>query len=131
MLRKSLENRTGLIQHLKSPAHMDAQLRCPGCLRQYASATALVQHAESQAIRCQIRDSNEYKMAVNAITGGFVDTAGRHEDDTIRYVAPDDVLDLGKGGHQARVAAASDAFWKTEEEKRKKQMEYMAENAKW
>ncbi len=105
----------GLVQHLRSPAHMDHNLRCPGCLRQYSSATALVQHAESQAIKCQIRESQQYKSAVDRITGGFVDTEGRHKDYTVRYVARADAIDSRKGGMHSTLEAATNAF-KAEQE---------------
>ena len=110
---------------------MDAKLRCPACLRQYATATALVQHAESQALKCQIRESKEYKTAVDQITGGFVDTAGRHRDDTIRYVALENVMIPGKGEGQMTVMAASKAYWENQEEQREKQIKEMARNAEW
>jgi hypothetical protein len=67
---------------------MDERLRCPSCLRQYNSATALVQHTESQARKCQIRDSRDYRQAVDLITGGLLDTAGRHDDLTVKYITP-------------------------------------------
>lgn len=116
--RKLQNHKQGLIQHLKSPAHMKTKLRCPGCLRQYQSATALVQHAESQAVKCQIRDSQEYKLAVDQITGGFVDTAGRHQDNTVRYIAPATVIQGNKGARfQQQMANANAAYWAKQDEK--------------
>jgi len=108
---------------------MDAKLRCPACLRQYSSATALVQHAESQALKCQIRESKEYKAAVDQITGGFVDTAGRHRDDTIRYIAPANAMIPARGEGQAAVVAANNAYWERDEEQRKEKIKEMAKKA--
>lgn len=111
---------------------MDAKLRCPACLRQYRSATALVQHAESQAIKCQIRESAEYKTAVDQITGGFVDTAGRHQDHTVRYIAP--ATQSGgevKEGFEAQVANANAAYWAKQEKKREEIVKAMAEENSW
>jgi hypothetical protein len=130
--RKLQNHRLGLIQHLKSPAHMDAKLRCPACLRQYQSATALVQHAESQAIKCQIRESVEYKTAVDQITGGFVDTAGRHKDNTIRYTAPTTYFGgEATEGFEAQVANANANYWAKAEKKREETIKAMAEENSW
>jgi hypothetical protein len=115
--RKLQSHKQGLIQHLRSPAHMNAKLRCPACLRQYQSATALVQHAESQAVKCQIRDSHEYKTAVNQITGGFVDTAGRHQDNTVRYITPAVIEGNKTSGFEEQVAKANAVYWVKQEEK--------------
>jgi len=111
---------------------MDAKLRCPACLRQYQSATALVQHAESQAIKCQIRDSAEYKTAVDEITGGFVDTAGRHQDHTVRYTAPAAYFGGGATeGFGEQVTNANAAYWANQEKKREEIMKKMAEENSW
>lgn len=110
---------------------MNAKLRCPGCLRRFQSATALVQHAESQAVKCQIRDSNEFKAAIHQITGGFVDTAGRHKDDTIRYIAPAATIEASKTtGFQEQVATASEANW-TEWDNCEANREGMGETGDW
>lgn len=103
------------IQHLRSPAHTDLRLRCPACMRQYPSATALVQHAESQAVKCQIRESQQYKSAVDCITGGFVDTEGRHKDYTVRYIARPDAMETGQEGMDTTLKVATNAFRAEEE----------------
>jgi hypothetical protein len=111
---------------------MDAKLRCPACLRQYQSATALVQHAESQAIKCQIRESNEYKAAVDQITGGFVDTAGRHQDHTIRYIAATTYFGReATEGFEAKVAKANATYWTKQEKKREEIMKEPADENSW
>lgn len=81
---------------------MDKGLRCPTCLRTYGTATALVQHAEAQGVRCQIRESQEYKRALDQITAGFVDLAGRHIDHTVKYISREDAV-AGEGELQARL----------------------------
>lgn len=111
---------------------MDAKLRCPGCLRQYQSATALVQHAESQAIKCQVRESNEYKAAVDQITGGFVDTAGRHQDHTVRYIAPGAYFGgEATEGFEAQAAKANAAYWTKLEKKREETVKEAADENRW
>jgi hypothetical protein len=111
---------------------MDAKLRCPACLRQYQSATALVQHAESQAVKCSIRESAEYKIAVDQITGGFVDTAGRHQDHTIRYVAPTTYFGgAATEGFEEQVANANANYWAKAEKQREETMKATAEEQSW
>lgn len=92
---------------------MDLKKRCPSCLRQYATATALVQHAESQARNCNIRDTQEYRQALQQVTAGFVDVSGRHKDATIKYTAKPRV-DLAPVGRWAQEPVAD-----TEEIERK------------
>jgi hypothetical protein len=114
----------GLIQHLKSPAHMEEKLRCPGCLRQFNSATALVQHAESQAIKCNIRKTSEYRQAVDQITGGFVDTKGRHADDTVRYIAIQDMDGLN-------IKDINQKYWDKKDAEMEDLLRKQMENVEW
>ena len=78
-----------LTSHLKSPRHSQDAVFCPSCLRFFYGATALAQHVESQASRCRVRDSNNYRTFVDQLTAGLVDVDGRHVDNTVRYVVPE------------------------------------------
>ena len=62
---------------------MNLKLRCPSCLRMFFSYTALVQHAESQAKKCDIRNSTEYKYALDEV-GSLVTVAGAHAQDATK-----------------------------------------------
>jgi len=126
-----------------SPTHQDGRLRCPNCLRQFINATALVQHAEAQAIKCQIRDTTAYRQALDQITAGLVDTAGRHSDDTIKYIAKktagfrlgmeEEPISLAQNEAMkySKMTVAHDQYWKEREARREKLKEEMAQNQKW
>ncbi|RDW88445.1 hypothetical protein BP6252_00477 [Coleophoma cylindrospora] len=107
--RKSVESSKGFISHLKSPAHMNEKLRCKGCLRYFASATALTQHSESQGVRCNVRNTDNYNAIVDEVTAGTTATAGRHEDDTVRYVTNPNAAIAGIRGGKALLNANRDA----------------------
>lgn len=65
---------------------MDIKLRCPTCLRQFTSATALIQHGESQAKRCFNRKTDNYRQALEQFAGGVVEVKETfHVNDTIEY----------------------------------------------
>jgi hypothetical protein len=74
------------IAHLKSPAHRKEKLQCEKCLRYFDTATALTQHSEAQGIRCKVRETDGYHGVVDHITAGTALVAGRHVDNTIKYV---------------------------------------------
>ncbi|RDW94976.1 hypothetical protein BP5796_00739 [Coleophoma crateriformis] len=107
--KKSVGAPKGFISHLKSPAHMNEKLRCKGCLRYFASATALTQHSESQGVRCNVRNTDNYNAIVDEVTAGTTATAGRHEDDTVRYVTNPNAAIAGIRGGKALLDANRDA----------------------
>jgi ribose 5-phosphate isomerase RpiB len=72
------------------------RLKCPKCLRFYASATALTQHVESQGVRCTIRETDEYGAQLDDITASTAVIAGLHEDETLKYAVHPD-FGTGKG----------------------------------
>jgi len=86
----------GLLSHLKSPLHSGEQMLCPGCLRYFPGATALTQHVESQASRCKVRESDQYRTFVDQLTAGLTDVDGRHNDNTVRYIVPETDNAFGK-----------------------------------
>ena len=113
---------------------MDEKLRCPACLRQFGSATALVQHAESQAVICRIRESDEFRHAVDQMTGGFVGTDGRHNDRTIRYEAlaisgADDLT--SPTTRHSKVAKANKDYFEKAYEDREALIKKQNEHAEW
>ncbi|KAH6723650.1 hypothetical protein BKA61DRAFT_664372 [Leptodontidium sp. MPI-SDFR-AT-0119] len=86
----SFKTANSFIGHLKSPAHSDEKFQCLKCYRYYNSATALTQHAESQGVRCNVRDTDDFESVVRGITAGTTTTNGRLADDTVRYeINPD------------------------------------------
>ncbi|GAB1743090.1 hypothetical protein NU219Hw_g8946t1 [Hortaea werneckii] len=60
-----------LQEHL-SWAHLRTNLSCTTCLKRFGSATALVAHIESTQ-RCRIKDSSNYHMLLDFISGGFLE----------------------------------------------------------
>ncbi|KAI9663445.1 MAG: hypothetical protein M1829_006083 [Trizodia sp. TS-e1964] len=60
---------------------------CPKCHKLFNSSTALVQHCESPTNRCKIRESAKYGKTIDTISGGLLETKGRHADGTIKYNA--------------------------------------------
>jgi hypothetical protein len=76
--------------HLRSPLHTHQRMQCPQCLRFFHGATAMAQHVESQSSKCRIRDSDRYREFTDQLTAGIADVQGRHKDNTVRYVVPDE-----------------------------------------
>ncbi|KAI7707457.1 hypothetical protein KC353_g11625 [Hortaea werneckii] len=60
-----------LQEHL-SWAHLRTNFSCTTCLKRFGSATALVAHIESTQ-RCRIKDSSNYHMLLDFISGGFLE----------------------------------------------------------
>jgi len=113
--RRSLETIPAFIQHLRSAAHRDEKLKCRNCLRYFATATALTQHSESQGFRCRVRDTDQYPAAVDEFTAGTAFTAGRHTDNTVRYMV-NAALYPGASGVELVIAANKNANAAKEEE---------------
>ena len=113
---KSVATKPAFIQHLKSPTHRNEKLQCMNCLRYFATATALTQHSESQGVRCTVRHTSGFDAVIDNITGGTAQTAGRHKDDTVKYVV-NPALRAALGGaqgvidaHKAAVIAKEERF---------------------
>jgi hypothetical protein len=69
---------------------------------------------------------------VDQITGGLVDTAGRHNDDTVRYIAPANALDgLSGADATARVTQGNKAYWDKKEQDQVEVMKEMLEKVHW
>jgi hypothetical protein len=52
--------------------HRISMMRCPSCLGNFASCTALVAHCESGSRKCNIRKANDYGTFLDRLTGGFL-----------------------------------------------------------
>ncbi|KAM0561622.1 hypothetical protein ACHAPJ_002790 [Fusarium lateritium] len=83
---KTFKSGTGMLAHLKSEAHSETKYRCPYCLNTFGSLASITQHAESNGVKCRIRDTDNFKAYMDQLTGGMVDVAiDRHDDGTIKY----------------------------------------------
>ncbi|KAK4226217.1 hypothetical protein QBC38DRAFT_480966 [Podospora fimiseda] len=87
---KSFPSAHGLRAHLTSPTHTGSwKVQCPICMRWFDTTTALVQHAESPSLRCDIRKSDGFRHFLHQATAGIVDATGRNEDGTEKYEVTD------------------------------------------
>lgn len=71
--------------HLLSPAHVGAKVQCPSCLKKFKTATALVAHAESGSLKCDVRNSMEYDKVIRDITAGLIKVDGTWRDGSVKY----------------------------------------------
>jgi hypothetical protein len=51
---------------------------------------AITAHAESQGVRCNLRETNGYRQFLDQLTAGMVDTTTKNDDGTERYEVPDE-----------------------------------------
>jgi len=85
-----------------------------------------------------------YRQALDQITAGLVDTAGRHSDDTIKYIAKktaeislgqmdEEPLSLPQTGivGDSKMNVSHDQYWKDREKRREEVKEEMVEKQKW
>ncbi|EAQ90644.1 hypothetical protein CHGG_02579 [Chaetomium globosum CBS 148.51] len=86
---KSFPRVAGLRGHLSSSHIGQHKVQCPRCFKWFNSMTAITAHAESQSARCDLRWTNGYRELIDQMTAGIVDTAGKHEDGTVKYTVPD------------------------------------------
>jgi hypothetical protein len=87
--------------HLRSSRHAKEKLQCRKCLSYFASAAALTQHSESQGVKCDVRDTDQFTACVNEFTAGTAAPAGRFKDNTIRYVVNSLDIEQGKAASAA------------------------------
>jgi hypothetical protein len=101
------------------------KLQCIHCLRYYESATALTQHAEAQGVRCKVRERDDYGGYVDDITAKSAAVAGKHDDDTVKYIvnslidtntAVKKVIDSNVALHKANDQAKA-TYWDTNKPK--------------
>lgn len=117
--RKTFKTKGGLIGHLRSPAHSGKKYRCPYCLKDFTSLTAITQHAEDTGSRCRIRYSDNYDAYMDQLTAGLVDVSlDRHEDGTLKYNTTEKAqeafgrkVNKGKGKVVVGAEEADQATW--------------------
>ncbi|KAH7151992.1 putative C2H2 finger domain protein [Dactylonectria estremocensis] len=114
---KTFKKAGGLIGHLRSPAHSSTKYRCPYCLNTFSSLSAVTQHAESNGVRCHIRDSDNYNSYLDQLTSGIVDVSPtRNEDGTVKYETTDASREAFRPGSTVvRAKAADEDPWKGKE----------------
>lgn len=78
--------------HLLSVNHVGGKISCPGCLRLFRTASALIAHMESSTTRCTVNQSQNYNQVIREISGGLLGTHQHHSDGTVKYVTPMDHL---------------------------------------
>ncbi|TAQ85421.1 hypothetical protein B7494_g6242 [Chlorociboria aeruginascens] len=115
---RSVEKPSSFDAHLKSAAHRDEKLKCRNCHRYFSTATGLSQHSEAQGVRCKVRDTDDYDEAVDEFTAGTTSTAGRHADNTVRYVVNSQLPSTAQIIQANREAISKDedefnSYWQT------------------
>ncbi|KAK3897737.1 hypothetical protein C8A05DRAFT_47740 [Staphylotrichum tortipilum] len=86
---KSFPNAGNLRTHLLSDKHTSLiKVQCPRCCKWFDSTAALTAHAESQGVRCVLRETNGYRQFLDQLTAGILDTTERHHDGTDKYSVP-------------------------------------------
>lgn len=87
---KSFPRAGGLRGHLLSASHTSQyKVQCPRCFKWFNSMAAITAHAESQSVRCDLRSTDGHRPLIDQLTAGIIDTAGKHEDGTVKYTVPD------------------------------------------
>lgn len=111
--RKTFKSVGAFRAHLQTEGvHTVQRVQCPMCSRNFRTIEALVQHCESQSVRCHLRDSEEYEQFLDTLTGGLVGIEGRHVDLTVSYAVPADAAKaLAPGGSVAGEAKTDGDGW--------------------
>ena len=76
--------------HLLSPSHVGGHVCCPSCLRLFKTNSALINHMESGAKNCNVRNSTNYNQVLREVSAGLIGTSGQLEDGSVRYMMPND-----------------------------------------
>ncbi|KAL8669351.1 MAG: hypothetical protein Q9168_006056 [Polycauliona sp. 1 TL-2023] len=74
----------------RNNGHRRFEHQCPSCLKRFKTASAMMAHLESPAVRCSMRNSKAYGNVLHLVSGGHLNVAGRHNDGSNRLVVPDD-----------------------------------------
>ncbi|KAI2784643.1 hypothetical protein F4815DRAFT_440944 [Daldinia loculata] len=97
---------SGLITHLKSPAHTGTPFQCPGCTIVFTSGSSWVQHADNvNEKKCCIRNTGFYRQALNTATNGAlnIDDLIKLADDTAKVKFDNDWAASKKRGEPGPV----------------------------
>ena len=77
-----------LTAHLQSGKHKGVDHRCVGCLRLFATPSALTAHMESSSERCRVRETRQFANALSLVSGGYLGVNGRHADGSLKIDTP-------------------------------------------
>ncbi|OJJ66956.1 hypothetical protein ASPBRDRAFT_78888 [Aspergillus brasiliensis CBS 101740] len=74
-------------EHVVVKTNQNKSIQCPGCLRIFKTAAALVAHCESASTRCKVNKGLHFSQVINDISGGLVKSIGLFEDGSVEYAA--------------------------------------------
>ncbi|GLA15895.1 hypothetical protein AnigIFM62618_002452 [Aspergillus niger] len=74
-------------EHVVTKTNQNRSIQCPGCLRVFKTAAALVAHCESVSTRCKVNKGLHFSQVINDISGGLVKSVGHFEDGSVEYGA--------------------------------------------
>ncbi|KAL2133106.1 hypothetical protein VTI74DRAFT_2908 [Chaetomium olivicolor] len=98
---KSFTSVSAIRAHLLSPQHANLlKVQCPTCCKWFDSVAAITQHAESQSVHCNLRNTEGYRQFLDQLTAGIVDTTEKNEDGMPVYTVPKEarrVFGTGQG----------------------------------
>ncbi|RAL04810.1 putative C2H2 finger domain protein [Aspergillus ibericus CBS 121593] len=80
-------------EHVIEKTNGKRSLQCPGCLRIFKTAAALVAHCESASTHCSVNTGLRFSQIINDVSGGLVKAVGLR-DGAVEYATGD--LDLTK-----------------------------------
>ncbi|KAK0635360.1 hypothetical protein B0T17DRAFT_39101 [Bombardia bombarda] len=114
---KSFPSGAGLVAHLRSDAHnTSVKVQCPHCKKWFNDMSGLMQHAESQGVRCKIQTTTEYRPFLSQLTAGVIDTVDSpNGSGPVVYTVPEDARNILGGGDKSkeveRQVKKEDRFW--------------------
>ena len=60
-----------LMTHLRQQ-HIKSRYSCPRCFKEFRSAAALIQHADTSLIKCRVKFTPDYAKLLDEVSGGFL-----------------------------------------------------------
>jgi hypothetical protein len=75
---------------------------------------AITQHAESQGVRCTIRDTDGFRQFLDQLTAGIVDTTEKNADGTEKYTVPEEAREVF-GNSKKKQPKKQDRAWEEED----------------
>ncbi|GFN12674.1 putative C2H2 finger domain protein [Aspergillus tubingensis] len=72
-------------EHVVTKTNQNRGIQCPGCLRIFRTAAALVAHCESASTRCKVNRGLQFSQVINDISGGLVRSVGLFADGSVEY----------------------------------------------
>lgn len=96
--RKTFNNKSALIQHLRSGNHNRRKFTCPSCLDRFDSLFALAAHVESPSRKCKINqefdEKDMYRIFLDQLTLGMVEVGGLFSDCTQKFELQEEFKEL-------------------------------------